>query len=119
MPRFPLRSLAAAIALLSAPACVAQPPAPSPDAASIARGRQMAETHCASCHAIGPTGESPHPMAPPLRTLSSRYPVADIAEAFAEGIHVGHADMPEFQFEPAQIDDLVNYLQSVQEPPHD
>ncbi|MBI3439061.1 MAG: cytochrome c [Proteobacteria bacterium] len=88
------------------------------EVASIGRGRVLAEENCARCHAIGESGESTHPGAPAFRTLSSRYPVADIAEAFAEGVRVGHPDMPEFQFQPRQIDDLINYLQSIQRPQH-
>lgn len=75
----------------------------------------MAEIHCARCHAIGADGESRHPMAPPFRTLSRNYPLNSLEEAFAEGILVGHRDMPPFEFEPRQIDDIVAYLNSIQE----
>ena len=93
-------------------------PAPiraEPDAAQIAAGRELAETHCSSCHAIGAIGESRHPAAPPFRTLSRAYPVNMLEEAFAEGILVGHRDMPEFRLEPTQVDALVGYLESIQE----
>lgn len=92
---------------------VAQPSSP-PTTADAAEGQRLAEIHCARCHAIGAEGESRHPLAPPFRTLSRNYPVNTLEEAFAEGILVGHRDMPEFQLEPSQIDDLVAYLQSVQ-----
>ncbi len=88
---------------------------PLPSAsADVAEGRRLAELHCAGCHAIGAAGESRHPVAPPFRELSRNYPVNQLEEAFAEGILVGHRDMPEFRFEPDQIDDLVGYLQSIQ-----
>lgn len=107
--------------LLAATAlCLASCATPAPieaehDAAQIAAGQQLAETHCSSCHAIGITGESRHPVAPPFRTLSRNYPVNMLEEAFAEGILVGHRDMPEFRLEPAQVDALVGYLESIQE----
>ncbi|HEX8900857.1 cytochrome c [Vitreimonas sp.] len=85
------------------------------DAPSIEAGRHLAEINCATCHAIGAEGESRHPMAPPFRTLSRDYPVTALEEAFAEGILVGHPDMPEFRLAPAQIDDLLSYIESVQE----
>lgn len=84
-------------------------------APSVAEGRRLAEINCSSCHAIGASGESRHPMAPPFRTLSRDYPVDSLGEAFAEGILVGHPAMPEFQLEPEQIDDLLSYIESVQE----
>jgi mono/diheme cytochrome c family protein len=120
MTRAIIRSFAAVLGLVLLTACAAsyEPPLPEPasaDQASIERGHQLAEHFCSTCHAIGATGESRHPAAPPFRTLSRNYPVNDLAEAFAEGILVGHRDMPEFRFEPNQIDDLVNYLQSIQD----
>jgi cytochrome c len=80
-----------------------------------AAGREMVERLCAGCHAVGATDESRHDAAPPLRDLASRYPVAHLEEAFAEGIIVGHHEipMPEFMFEPAEIADLIAYLEVV------
>ena len=63
-------------------------------------GRAIVEQKCARCHAIGATGESPHPKALPFRFIVKRYPVEDLAEALAEGIVSGHPDMPVFAFEP-------------------
>ena len=77
-------------------------------------GRRLAEINCSTCHAIGAGGEGRHPSAPPFRTLTQDYPINALEEAFAEGVLVGHRDMPEFSLEPAQIDDLVAYLNSIQ-----
>ena len=41
-------------------------------------------------------------------------PIEDLAEAFAEGITTGHPSMPQFQLDPAQINDLLAYLNSIQ-----
>lgn len=78
------------------------------------QGKAIAEANCASCHAIGTSSESPHADAPPFRILSERYPVDSLQEALAEGIVVGHADMPEFRFEPDEIEALLAYMKSVQ-----
>jgi mono/diheme cytochrome c family protein len=103
---------------LALAACASHKAAPdSNHAASLSRGRELAATHCSSCHAIDRIGDSPFPEAPPFRTLSRNYRVDSLAEALAEGISVGHPAMPEFQFEPGEVNDLVNYLQSIQETP--
>jgi mono/diheme cytochrome c family protein len=110
-------TLLAAMFVLAACATDPQPmaqPAQQP-AANVAEGRRLAEVFCATCHAIGTEGESRHPSAPPFRTFSRDYPVNALEEAFAEGVLVGHPDMPEFRLEPQQIDDLLSYIQSVQE----
>ena len=80
----------------------------------VQRGFTFAQTNCSQCHAIGRVGESPIPEAPPFRTLHTRYPIEDLAEAFAEGITTGHPSMPQFQLDPAQINDLLAYLNSIQ-----
>lgn len=82
--------------------------------ASISAGRDIAQTNCSSCHATGAQGDSPNPASPPFRTLSRRYPIETLAESFAEGIFVGHPVMPEFQLDPAAVDDLIAYINSVQ-----
>ena len=79
-------------------------------------GRMFAERTCSGCHAIDRTGDSPHPDALPFRRISEHYPVRDLEEALAEGIFVGHPDMPPFQLEPDEIDDLLDYLEAIQDP---
>lgn len=74
------------------------------------KGEALLTKNCARCHAIGASGESPHEKAPPFRQVVTRYPVDNLAEALAEGIVSGHADMPEFVFEPGEIDAILAYL---------
>ncbi|HEX2724405.1 MAG TPA: cytochrome c [Beijerinckiaceae bacterium] len=93
--------------------CLVSCPAAAQDARAQ-RGRVFAQTNCATCHAIGRVGESPLRIAPPFRTLHTRYPVEHLAEAFAEGIVTGHPSMPEFQLDVAQIRDLVAYLKTLE-----
>ena len=44
------------------------------------RGFTFVKENCSGCHAIGPSGVSPLPIAPPFRTLHLRYPVEDLAD---------------------------------------
>ena len=81
------------------------------------KGRVLVEKHCSRCHAIGKEGDSTHPEAPPFRTLSSRYPIDDLAELLAEGIVSGHPDMPIFVFSPTDVEAIIDYLKSIQDQP--
>jgi mono/diheme cytochrome c family protein len=104
------------VVLFGLAAC--QNPSDDETASSTERGRLYAQTNCATCHAIGETGDSPYAPAPPFRSLSENYPIENLAEAFAEGIGVGHGgdvQMPEFVMSPDEIDDLLTYLATVQE----
>ena len=99
-------------------------PAPAPAAAipvtaadPVERGKLLVETRCMACHAVGPSGESSLSPAPPFRTLSQRYPVANLQEAFAEGISTGHPQMPQIALQADQVKDLIAYLESIQMPP--
>jgi len=101
--------------------CAATPPPPAAvtpveTGTPLTRGRALVEARCSSCHAVGPVGESPVSPAPPFRTLGQRYPVADLQEAFAEGISTGHPQMPQIQLEAGQVRDLIAYLESIQSP---
>jgi cytochrome c len=78
-----------------------------------AEGRTIAERNCGGCHATGKRGASHRPDAPPLRTLQDRYPVEDLEESLAEGISVGHPDMPKVELTPQQIADFEAYLRSL------
>jgi cytochrome c len=92
-------------------------PAAAAEKGLVDKGRTLVEENCARCHAIGKEGESPHPPAPPFRTLSSKYPVEDLAESLAEGIVSGHPDMPIFVFSPTDVEAIIEYLQSIQDTP--
>ena len=83
--------------------------------APVKRGEALLSRNCARCHATGTAGLSPHPEAPPFRTLSRRYPVEGLAEALAEGLFVGHPDMPQFAFEARDVGAIIAYLKSIQE----
>jgi mono/diheme cytochrome c family protein len=92
--------------------------APSARAADpVAQGRALAEENCAGCHAIAGPGPGPVAEAPPFSGFARKWPLEDLAEAFAEGIMVGHPTvaMPEFVFSAAEIEALLAYLGSVQE----
>ncbi len=114
--RLAVGALAATLGLAACSLTTEAPPSAAPLTVADAQlGRGLAETHCSACHAIGESGSSTHAAAPPFRTFSRNYPVAALEEAFAEGVLVGHPDMPEFRMEPDQIDALIAYIHTVQE----
>jgi cytochrome c len=81
----------------------------------VEHGRRLVAENCATCHAVGKTGESPHLAAPPFRELWRLYPIETLEEAFVEGIETGHPDMPAFEASPTQITDILVYIRSVQD----
>ena len=101
-------------AILVLAAVAAASPAWAWDDPEIARGRALVEANCAQCHAVGLTDDSRHPEAPPLRSLSERYPLDALEEAFVEGISTGHPDMPEFVATPEQIAAIIDYIASLE-----
>lgn len=78
-------------------------------------GFTLAKTYCARCHAIEKYGTSPLAIAPPFRDLHLRYPVEDLAESLGEGIRTGHPTMPEFRFDPDQIENFIAYLKTLEQ----
>jgi len=79
------------------------------------KGEVLVRENCSRCHAVGLTGVSPDPEAPPFRTLSSKYPIENLSEALAEGIVSGHPKMPIFVFGPNAVDAIIAYLESIQD----
>jgi cytochrome c len=53
-------------------------------------------------------------LAPPFRTLHTKYPVENLAESLAEGIMTGHPTMPQFRLDPGQIGDVIAYLKTLE-----
>ncbi|XSG82262.1 MAG: c-type cytochrome [Methyloligella sp. ZOD6] len=89
------------------------PADPEPAEDPVERGRAIAEANCGRCHAIGTTGDSPEPKAPPFRELHKLYPVESLAESLAEGIVTGHPEMPAFELTGAQVNALISYLKTL------
>ncbi len=79
----------------------------------VQKGRAIAERLCARCHDIAAAGLSPLALAPPFRVLPKKYPIEQLAEALAEGIVTGHPDMPQFKFNPPEIDALLSFIDSL------
>lgn len=84
-----------------------------PAAASPEQGQALAQMLCARCHAIERGARSSHPRAPPFAEVARRYPPEHLAEALAEGIIVGHSDMPVFQMSPEEIEGFLDYLEEI------
>ncbi|MDZ4375519.1 MAG: cytochrome c [Phenylobacterium sp.] len=83
-------------------------------AAGSERGETLIRRHCGTCHAPGPQGTSPEPAAPPLRELNRRYDPEMLSEALGEGLLTGHPLMPEFRFEPEDVEAILQYLRAIQ-----
>ena len=85
------------------------------NAQDLKRGEALLARNCASCHAVGRTGDSPQKLAPTFRSLGQRYPIESLEEALGEGIMSGHPDMPEFSFDAADVGAIIAYLNSIQQ----
>jgi mono/diheme cytochrome c family protein len=77
---------------------------------SKSNGQQLAIRLCGSCHAVDMSSNSPRSDAPAFRVFAERYSVWDLQEALAEGIVVGHPDMPQFVLTSDEIGDLLRYM---------
>jgi mono/diheme cytochrome c family protein len=72
-------------------------------------GRAIIEERCSACHTVqgAPPGR---PDAPSMRSIARRYPPESLAESLAEGIMVGHPDMPEVRMDAAEISAVIAFL---------
>ncbi len=82
-------------------------------AAIVAIGESIAEDQCGRCHALGSNDSSPHKDAPPFRVVAKRYKLEHLAESLAEGIMVGHPDMPVVALKEEEVDAFLTYLGSL------
>jgi cytochrome c len=78
------------------------------------RGQTFALNNCAKCHSTDKVSPSPLRIAPPFRSLHTKYPIESLAEAFAEGIYTGHPTMPQFQLDPDHIHDLLMFMKTLE-----
>lgn len=79
----------------------------------IREGKALVSNHCVGCHAVGATGDSPNPKAPPFRTLSDRHPGMSLREPLSRGIAAPHDVMPKFELTQGQVDTIIAYINSL------
>lgn len=104
----------AALAGMSLIACsTVEPPAHVGDPA---QGQVVAQNLCASCHAIGPTGNSPNAAAPPFHSILARYGSDALVRDLDNALSISHLKMPTFYMGDDSPEDLVAYLRSIQTP---
>ena len=114
--RAPLPAVMLTMVAVVAVLGMARQPA-SPAAAvvpSAERGHALVQRDCGGCHAVEATGSSDFSPAPPFRTLHDRYPLDTLEEALAEGILSGHPAMPEYEYAPDQIADIIAWMKSLE-----
>jgi mono/diheme cytochrome c family protein len=81
----------------------------------VSHGQSLVAEFCGSCHAIGITGESPHPWAPPFRTLSRSVDLDEFPHALERGITSSHPDMPAIKFSQEEARAVRAYLRAIQQ----
>lgn len=85
-----------------------------PTSIEIGEGRKLVAERCGACHGTLRGQISPHDSAPPFEEVVKLYPPESLAEALAEGISVGHPDMPTFEFSPEEIERIIAHLKSLE-----
>jgi len=80
---------------------------------AAAEGMSLLKTHCARCHSIEATGDSPLPKAPPLRSVYLKYPIDQWESGLAEGMGSKHREMPQIQFSTEEVSAILDYLGTV------
>lgn len=83
------------------------------EAASVQRGKELAQLLCARCHAIEGPGPGPEEKSPPFSTLVPNLTLEGVADQLLEGLPLGHDPMPKWEFSEQQAEDLLLYIESV------
>lgn len=79
-------------------------------------GKELLDTLCARCHAVGKTGRSPHIDAPVFRSFGDKKLYdEDFTQRLQNGLSTIHPDMPTFRFNRSDAEAAVNYLKTIQE----
>lgn len=81
----------------------------------VRKGGTLVQEFCARCHAVGPTGRSPHASAPPFRMLGRSFDLDQFPRLLERGISSGHPDMPEFKFSEDDARAVRAYLRTIQQ----
>ena len=84
------------------------------EAAAAARAERIVRSNCSGCHAVGRTGASPLPSAPPFREIAARRDLFLLQEDFGRGLVTSHPDMPPYRYRSSEIDDLMAYFRRLE-----
>jgi len=109
-------ALVAALLVLSACAGGLPMMTPLDSGAQIARGHDLAEERCSTCHAIGPSGDSPVEAAPAWREIHDRFTGRSLNAVLSQGISHTEPRMPSFDLSDGDANALAAYLRSIQAP---
>lgn len=82
-------------------------------ASDVAKGKILAESNCAMCHATGTTGTSAMQVAPAFRDMALGYDPSELEDAFNEGVSTDHPAMPDWQLTPEEARQLSAYIMSL------
>ena len=79
------------------------------------QARALLKEFCSRCHAIGRTGQSPHPYAPPFRELGENKLYDEgFSQRLQDGLSTIHPDMPTFRFSQRDAGAVIEYLRAIQ-----
>lgn len=82
------------------------------------KARALLKEFCGRCHAIGITGQSPHPYAPPFRDLGENMLYDEgFSQRLQNGLSSIHPDMPTFRFSQRDAEAVIEYLRAIQSGP--
>lgn len=84
------------------------------DAGTARDGRRLAETWCANCHRVSPTGPGPATDAAPAFAAIAAMP-STTEMALRAFLQTSHRNMPNFQLSGEQTDNLVAYILSLRQ----
>jgi cytochrome c len=80
------------------------------------RAQGLLKTLCGSCHAVGPTGRSPHPLAPAFHSLGeTKLYEENFSQRLQDGLSTMHPDMPTFHFSQRDAEAAIDYLRAIQD----
>jgi mono/diheme cytochrome c family protein len=80
----------------------------------VARGAQVAQERCATCHAVALEAKSPNHDAPLFRVLSRLYSARDIETKLSAISEHGHFEMPALTLREDEIADVAAYIESLE-----
>lgn len=113
-----LKALPPSLALVLA-ACQttpSEPLAPAAAPATAAQGLARAEAMCGGCHAVGRTGSSSNPNAPPFHAVINQVDLrAETVAAWLRNAHNYPSEM-NFTLNETQVDELVAYMLTLRDP---